>query len=409
MDVAITGIGVISSIGQDHTAFHAKLAALETKIGPPPFAPRPELDGVWVSAIDDFEAERYMPPQVAAGTDTFAQYAIAASVDAVRDAGLEAPPDAEMTAVVLGTALSSVETVAASQRGLDAQGVDGIDRKFHIKAWPSMAAAQVALRWQLHGPLLTIATACASSLDAIGTAARMIATGQADFAIAGGADASMCELRVLSGGRYGMFKPEPDPITACRPFDRDRTGVILGEGAGVVFLERADLARARNARVHGMVRGYASLSDGFHVSSPDPTGAWQARTITRAITDAKLPAGRAQVDAVIAHGTGTKVGDGAEIRAINQAFGDHAKNIHVTSIKGHIGHSAGAAGAMGLIAGLKSMAHGALVPTAGTRHVDPEAKFQVAIGEPARRRLDTLLVNAFGFGGQNAALIVTRA
>ena len=406
MDIAITGIGVISSIGHDYASFHANLAADRTKIGPPPFGERAEFEGVWVSSIDDFAAEAWMPPHVVAGTDTFAQYAIAASIDAVRDAGFEAPPDAERTAVVLGTALSAVESVAASQRGLTTQGVEGIDRKFHIKAWPNMAAAQVALRWQLHGPLLTVATACASSLDAIGIAARMIASGQADCAIAGGADASMCELRVLSGGRYGMFKPEADPATACRPFDRDRTGVILGEGAGVVFLERADLAAARGARVHGVVRGYASLSDGYHVSSPEPTGAWEARTIERAIGDAKLP--RDAVDVVVAHGTGTKVGDIAEIRAINTAFGDHAEKLHVTSIKGHIGHSAGGAGAMGLIAGLMSMRAGALVPTAGTRTVDPEARFQVPMGVPAVRAINTMLVNAFGFGGQNAALVVTR-
>ena len=404
MDIAITGRGVISSIGQSATSFHGSLAANRTKISSPPFAPRTEFDGVWVSNIEDFYASDWMPEQVAAGTDRFQQYALAAAVQAVRDAGFESPPDSLRTATVIGSALGGVETIAGSQAGLSERGPDGIARKFHIQAWPNMAAAQIALRWQLHGPLLTIATACASSIDAIGIAARMIASGQADYAIAGGADASMTELRVLSGGRYGMFQREPDPAKACRPFDRDRRGVVLGEGAGVVFLERLDLARARNAEIHGIVRGYASLSDGHHVSSPGPHGTWQAKTIELALAEAKTTP--QCIDAVMAHGTGTPAGDLSEIRAINLAFGPAAAKLRVTSLKGHIGHSAGGAGALSMIAGLECMKAGALVPTAGTINVDVEARFQVPTGRPAPGAIHAMLVNAFGFGGQNAALVV---
>jgi 3-oxoacyl-[acyl-carrier-protein] synthase II len=405
MDIAITGRGVVSSIGQSAAAFHSSLAANRTKISPPPFAPRPEFDGVWVSNIEDFYASDWMPEQVAAGTDRFQQYALAAAVQAVRDAGFDdAPPDTLRTATVIGSALGGVETIAGSQAGLSERGPEGIARKFHIQAWSNMAAAQIALRWQLHGPLLTIATACASSLDAIGIAARMIASGQADYAIAGGADASMTELRVLSGGRYGMFKGERDPAKACRPFDRHRTGVVLGEGAGVIFLERLDFARARNAEIHGIVRGYASLSDGHHVSSPGPHGTWQATTIEMALAEAQVTPQR--IDAVMAHGTGTPAGDLSEIRAINLAFGQAAPSLRVTSLKGHIGHSAGGAAALSLIAGLECMKAGALVPTAGTTVVDPEARFRVPTGRPAPGAINAMLVNAFGFGGQNAAVVV---
>jgi 3-oxoacyl-[acyl-carrier-protein] synthase II len=407
MDVAVTGRGVVSSIGLTVEAFHKSLATGLTKISRPPFPDRPEFAGVWVSNIENFTATDWMPAQVAGGTDRFQQYALAAAVQAVQDAGFDRPPDDERTATIMGTALAGVETIASSQAGLSTIGPEGIARKFHIQAWPNMAAAQVALHWQLHGPLLTIATACASSLDAIGMAARMIASGQVDYAIAGGCDASMTELRVLSGGRYGMFKGELDPTQACRPFDQNRTGVVLGEGAGVVFLERADFARQRGAKVHGVISGYASLSDGHHVSSPDPSGRWQAKTMQNALAEAQRTA--FQVDAVMAHGTGTPAGDRSEIRAINSIMNGAAADLRVTSIKGHIGHSAGGAGAMSLIAGLQSMAAGALVPTAGTTIVDAEARFHVPIGRPAEGRIDTMLVNAFGFGGQNAALVVTAA
>jgi 3-oxoacyl-[acyl-carrier-protein] synthase II len=407
MDIAITGRGIVSSIGLSPEVFHANLANNRPKISPPPFPYRPEFDGAWVSNIEDFDATDWMPAQVAGGTDRFQQYAVAAAVQAVRDAGFVEPPDPLRTATIMGTALAGVETIAGSQAGLSERGPEGIARKFHIQAWPNMAAAQIALRWQLHGPLLTIATACASSLDAIGIAARMIASGQADYAIAGGADASMTELRVLSGGRYGMFKGEADPTKACRPFDQDRTGVVLGEGAGVVFLERLETARARGAQIHGIVRGYASLSDGHHVSTPDPSGAWQAKTMELAIAEARRTP--ASIDAVMAHGTGTPAGDRSELRAINQVFGTSAQTLRVTSIKGHIGHSAGGAGAMSLIAGLDSMAAGALVPTAGTTTLDPEARFVVPIVRSAPGAIDAMLVNAFGFGGQNAALVVTAA
>jgi 3-oxoacyl-[acyl-carrier-protein] synthase II len=407
MDVSITGVGVISSIGLTVDTFFASLNNGQTKISRPPFPDRPEFAGAWVSNIEDFTATDWMPAQVVGGTDRFQQYALAAAVQAVRDAGFDAPPDDVRTAVIMGTALGGVETIANSQAGLSAIGPEGIARKFHIQAWPNMAAAQIALRWHLHGPLLTIATACASSLDAIGMAARLIATGQVDYAIAGGSDASMTELRVLSGGRYGMFKGEMNPANACRPFDQHRSGVVLGEGAGVVFLERTDLARKRRAHVHGVIGGYASLSDAHHVSSPDPSGLWQAKTMQIALAEA----GRRgdQVDAVMAHGTGTPAGDRSEIRAINQVFNRPSHNLRVTSIKGHIGHSAGGAGAMSLIAGLRSMSAGALVPTAGTTVVDSEAQFQVPMNTPAVGRIDTMLINAFGFGGQNAALVVTAA
>lgn len=407
VDVAITGIGIVSPIGTGLEAFRAGLNAARCEADLTPWADEPALRNAWVSWIDDFEPQRWMPRQVADGTDRFAQLGLAAAAQAVEHAGLAAPPDPERTATVMGTAFGGLETIAGAQHDLEAHGPEAVPRKFQIKAWANMAAAQIALRWKLHGPLLTVSTACASSLDAVGVAAEMIASGRADYAIAGGSDGARTRLQVLSALAYRLSTPHPDPaFAACRPFAIDRGSVLPGEGAGAVFLERLDLARARGVRVWARVRGYASLSDAFHVTSPDPAATWHGKAMQMAIAQAGLEADG--IDAVVAHGTGTRVGDAAEIAAINTVFGTHAERLKVTSIKGHIGHSGGAAGVMSLVAGLASMDQQALVPTANTRDVDPEARFRVVLDQPAPGPMSVVQVNAFGFGGQNASLVVAR-
>jgi len=405
--IAITGLGVISSIGHSVDEFGANLSAGHVAVGPTPWEQVEGLGNVWMSKVENFRPEDWMEPRVVEGTDTFAQYAIAAAVQAVEHCRI-AEFDAPRTAVVIGTSCAGTETIAESQRRLDSEGPSGVDRKLQIKAWANMAAGQIALRWKLHGPLLTVVTACASSIDAIGIAARLIERGDADVAIAGGCDASRTQVTTIAAGLYGMLSPQPDPLKACRPFNVERFGVMGGEGAGIVVLERADLARSRAAEIHGRLRGYASLSDGYHPSSSNPDGSWESRTMEMAVEDAALPGGTDDVDALIAHGTGTPLGDIAEIRAINRVYGERREPLRVASIKGHVGHTAGAAGVMGLLAAIHSMKTGALVPTAGTTEVEPEAAFEVVIGKPWKGRIDTMQVNGFGFGGQNASLIVSR-
>ncbi len=406
-NIAITGMGVISSIGQSVDEFGRALSAGEVAAGPTPWNNEDGLENVWMSKIENFNPNDWMDARIVDGTDKFAQYAIAAAVQAVKACGIT-ELDPERTGVVMGTACAGAETIAESQRGLDSDGPSGVDRKLELKAWPNMAAGQIALRWQLHGPLLTLSTACASSIDSIGTAARLIERGECDVAIAGGCDASRTQVILIAAGRYGMYTSQPDPLKACRPFNTERFGVMAGEGAGVVILERADLAKARGAKIYGYVRGYASLSDSYHPSSSHPDGRWETRTMEKAIEDADLAGGSDDVDALIAHGTGTPLGDIAEINAINAVFGAREQRLKVASIKGNVGHTAGAAGVMGVMAALHSMKESALVPTAGTTDVEPSAEFDVVINQPSPGVLNTMQINGFGFGGQNASLVVTR-
>jgi 3-oxoacyl-[acyl-carrier-protein] synthase II len=405
-DVAITGIGVISCIGQCAEDYFRNLDAGRHGVTEAPWS-EPENGRIaWIAPVPDFDPAAWMDQRVADGSATFTQYALAAAAQAVRDAGEDFDP--VRTGVVLGVTMAGAHALLDAQHLLDTQGPDAVPRKLNIQVWPNMAAAQVAIGYKLHGPLLTVSTACASSLDAIGAGARMISSGEADVIIAGGTEHGLSPALAYSQRAYGMSVPADRADRASLPFDVHRSGVVEGAGAAVVVLESASRAAARGARVYGQVAGYASLSEGFHPSSPQPDGRWEVETMRRAQLDAGL-AGPGDVDAVIAHATATPVGDLAEAMALNEVFGEYAAELPVMSIKGHVGHTGSASGAMGLLAGLYGMQAGTLAPTAGTTEVEPEARFRVVTGAPAKVDIDVLQVNGFGFGGQDACLIATRA
>lgn len=408
-NVAITGLGVISAIGLDVKSFNDSLLAGRVVARAAPWAEGHE--NIWMSLIEGFEPALWMEDRVIRNSAPFAHYAIAAAVQAVTDSGIK-EFDPVRTAVVIGSALGGIDCYAEDQARLDEGGPDAISSKFMANSLLNMPGAHIALRFGLHGPQLAIATACASSHDAMGIAARMIEAGEIDVAIAGGTDRAISPLVFFGARNNKMFTPQPDPYKTCRPFNVERFGVMLGEGAGMFVLERADRARQRSATIYGYLRGYATLADGYHPSSPEPEGRWEQRVMELAIENAHLPCGTADVDAVVAHGTGTPVGDIAELAALNRIYGARAKPMRVMSPKGNFGHPHGPAGALGLLAGLFSMQQKALMPTAGTyneREIMPEVDhLHAVINAPAEGQIEVLQVNAFGFGGQNSSLIVTR-
>ena len=414
VEIAITGTGVVSSLGTDSQQFHDRMMAGETSIKASPWAAEVEGRDAWQAVVEDFDPADWMDKRIEDGTDLFAQFTLAAAEQAVRQADI-GELDPLRTAVVNGTSIGGVRAVMKAQHALDTNGPDAIPRKTMIQIWPNMAAAQIAMRYGLHGPSLTITTACASSLDAIGTAARIIERGEADVAITGGTEGG---ISLAGGGRdgdfvpvlfytsnaYGMEAPSPDPNQAMLPFDVKRSGIVVGEGSGMVVLERAEHARARGAKILGYLRGYGSCADGFHPSSPEPTGVWEARAMALALADSDMAAN--DIGALIAHATGTPKGDTAEIRAINKV---HAgRGLPVASIKGHIGHSGASSGAMAMISGLIGMAEDRFTYIANTDEPDPEADFDIVHGAPRQMKYDSLQVNSFGFGGQNASVVLTR-
>lgn len=417
-DVVITGLGIVSALGQDVGSFVDGMLGGTVTVEPAPWASSDGGTFAWWSSVRDFDARQWMDATVVAGSDLFAQFTLAAAEQCVRHAGI-ARLDPLRTAVVHGTTMGGTRALMKAQHQLERHGPAAIDRKTLIQIWPNMAASQIAMRWGLHGPQLTVCTACASSIDAIGTAAGLIATGRADAAITGGTDGGW---PLASGEPDGDFVPATfhgqtlfgmttranDRLGASTPFDRDRTGIVTGEGSAMLLLERADLARARGARVLADVIGYGSLADGHHPSSPDPSGRWEAEAMRMALADADLTPDR--VDAVIAHATSTPKGDLAEARAINEVhMGSGRSGLPVMSIKGHIGHTGAASGAMGVVVAVHAMNNGFLPHTAGTRNIEEEVAFDVVLDEPVAVDASVVQLNAFGFGGQDASLVLGRA
>lgn len=399
--VAITGAGLLTPLGGDVATSWDGFRTGRLGITRAPASTG--WHGWWAGVPDAFVDGR-LPSAIVKRTDRFAQYALLAADEALRDAGL-GRPDAERTAIVLGSSMGGVPLLADARSVLDAHGPTRVPPRLMAEIIPNMAAAALALRHELHGPQLTITNACASSLDAIGLAARMIARGEVDVALAGGTETLLTPVVAWSLERAGALSSADVAARASRPFDVARTGFVMGDGCGVVVLESVAHARKRGARVHGAVRGYGSLADGYHVTSPDPTGRWEARAMERALEDATL--GIDAIDAVLAHGTATVRGDAAEIRAIDAVYASRRAPLPVTSLKGHVGHAMAASGVTSLIVALRGFAEQLLVPTLGTTEVEPSARFELVVGSPRPLALHAVQINAFGFGGQNASLVVT--
>jgi 3-oxoacyl-[acyl-carrier-protein] synthase II len=405
-DVVVTGMGVVSSIGQSVETYWQSLLAGKVAVRPA----TPEESGsdrplLWAPILD-FDPSAHLDERTVAGTDRFAQILMVAAENAVADAGLGGL-DPVRTAVVTGTSMGGLNSVIDAQADLDRAGADAVPRKVQIKMWPNMGAAQLAYRWKLHGPQLTLCTACASSADAIGTGSRFIEAGLVDVAIVGGSDAHLRPLILMSAGGLGAGSKADDPLRASLPFDKNRSGMVVGEGGAVLVLERRAHAEQRGATAYAAVSGYGSLADSYHPSSPDPSGEWQALTMRHALDDAGLDVDA--ISGVLAHGTATRIGDTSEIRAVNRYLGDHAPEVKVASIKGHIGHSSGAAAVMSSVAAIKALQEGQLVMNAGTTDPDDEAQFEIVTRAPAKLAEGSIQVNAFGFGGQNASLVYSPA
>jgi len=414
--IAITGMGAISSYGHSVESFYSGLVSNRTVMRPVKLPGLDATSQVWWSMVQGFNPLDWMDERVADGTDVVAQWAIAATQQAMHQSGLK--PDPLRCGVVQGTSLCGVQSVMYAQSQLDRLGPAAFPRKTMMKALTNMGAAQIAMRYGLHGPSLSVATACASTLDALGVAAGLIRAGRADAMVVGGTEAGhspgsgdhldhFVPAMAYAPAMFGMNSTETDARRACLPFDKNRSGIATSEGSAAFVLERADLAEQRGAKILGYLAGYGSVADAYHPSAPDPSGQWEARAMQQAMGDAGLR--NQDIDVLYAHATGTPVGDTPEIRAINVLHAQRRQPLSVTSIKGHFGHGAAASGGLSLITGLLDMANGRFTNTANTTDPDPEIAFELVLHKPQQREIRTFQVNAFGFGGQNASIVVTRA
>ncbi|MCF3178665.1 beta-ketoacyl-[acyl-carrier-protein] synthase family protein [Streptomyces polychromogenes] len=401
--VAVTGLGMVTPAGVGVGATWDRLCR-----GVPTAAHDPAMDGMPVTIscrVADGDLAAALDPGLAWRTDRFIRFAHAAAKEAVADAGLDSALwDGSRVAVVIGTGGSSHDTTIKACRTLEKGRLLALSPTTLPRSLPNMAAGEVGTMLGALGPTLGVTTACASGASAIGIASMLIRSGACDIAVAGGADSGCNRLGAALFWRMGALSTRlDDPAGASRPFDSARDGFVLSEGAGVVVLERPEHARARRAREYARLTGYGFSGDAHNPTAPHPEGDGAVRAMNAALDGAGLEPG--DVGHANAHGSATPMNDLVEARALRRVFGTPPP---VTGAKGVLGHMLGAAGAVEAVCSVLSLHHQLIPPTANLDRMDPEIDLDVVAKVPRPTRLETVLSNSFGFGGQNAALVFQR-
>ncbi len=403
--VVITGLGAVTPIGNTLAEYWEGLQAGRNGIGR---ATLFDPDGMPVQIageVKDWDPEPYMDRKTVRRTGRFAQFALAASMQAVEDAGLTIDAsNRDDIGVVMATS-GDVFNMGEQWDVLTQKGPSRVDPLIITRMGQHMGAARVGLELGLRGPNTTINTACASGSDALGHALNMLRLGHARAILAGGAEAMVTPLSTASMGRLGALSHNnSDPEHACRPFDADRDGFILGEGAGVLLLETEESARERGARIYGELAGVGWSFDATNEAAPDAEG--QALAITRALRDGGLAAG--EVDYINAHGTSTPLNDKTETQAVKLALGEQAYRLAISSTKSMTGHLAAGAGGIEAVAAVLSLHHGVIPPTINYVTPDPDCDLDVVPNEAREADLNVVLSNSFGLGGQNSTAAFRR-
>lgn len=406
--VVITGVGLISPVGVGTRATFEALLAGQNGIRPIAAFDASEFSSRIAGEVLDFVPENFMDAKSVKRADRFIQFAVAAAQMALQDAGLE-PSDALRAAcgVICGVGFCGLATIEEAAKTLAASGPRRLSPVMIPRCIPNLAAGQIALNFGMLGPSFGVSSACASGAHALGEAARIIARGDADFMLAGGSEAAVTPLGV--GGFAAMralSTRNDDPAHASRPFDRDRDGFVMAEGAGILMLEEAEAAQSRGARIYAELAGVGMATDAYHITRPDPDAAGARRAMENALKDAGLQPN--EVQHINAHGTSTPLNDKTESKAIELVFGDHAKSIAVSSNKSMTGHMLGAAGALEAGVTALSIFEQRVAPTMNLVYPDPECCLDYVPNTARELEIEAALCNSFGFGGTNVSLALRR-
>jgi 3-oxoacyl-[acyl-carrier-protein] synthase II len=403
--VVVTGVGVKTPAGNDVASFWEQLRAGRASARTIESFDPAGLSITFAGEVRDFDAVEYFGPKEARRQDRVTQLGFGAAADALGDAG-ELGADPSRCAVIIATGVGGLHTLEENQRLYFDKGPSRVSPFFVPMMMPNATAGVVAMQLGWTGPNLCVATACAAGAHAIGEGVRLIRDGTADVVMAGGTEAAVTPLTIAAFARMGALSSRnDDPERASRPFDADRDGFVIGEGAGCVVLEPLERARARGATVYGEVAGYGRNADAYHITAPSPGGAGAAVCMQLALDDAATEP--SAIGHVNAHGTSTPLNDAAEAEAVRKVFGD-APPV-VTSTKGVTGHLIGAAGAVEAVAALLSVRDGIVPPTANLERVGDDIELDVVAGSPREVGLKPAISNSFGFGGHNASLVLTAA
>jgi len=406
--VVITGIGVVSPIGNGKEEYWKALEEGKNGVGPITLFDVSEYPVRIAAEVKDFDPGQWMDRKEVRKTDRVIHFAVAASDMAIEDGALDLNgEDPTRVGVYLGSGEGGIGTSFQNIKTLLEKGPNKISPFFIPMMISNMPAAYVAIRHNAKGPSLCAVTACATATHTIGEAIYSIRRGEADVILAGGAEAAITPIGVAGfAAMKALSSRNDDPEHASRPFDADRDGFVLGEGAGVLILEELEHAKRRNAKIYAELVGYGNTTDAYHITAPDPEGVGAVRAMSMAVSMAGWDL--ADVELINAHGTSTPLNDAMEAKAIRALFGQHTDNILVHSTKSMIGHGLGAAGVLELIALLLAFERGVIHPTINLERQDEECPINVVGRAPVYRKISRALSNNFGFGGHNAVLAIQR-
>lgn len=406
--IVVTGMGVITALGENVDEFFGHLLAGKSGIDRvSAFDPEGFTCHIG-SECKTFDATRYMDPKEARRSDRYAHFAIAASQLAVKDSGLQMDQeDPEKVGVLIGSGIGGMWTIENQSRTLFERGPRRVSPFMIPSLIANIASGMVAIEHGARGPNFSVVSACATATHAIGESLRILRSGDADVMIAGGSEAAITPLGYAGFcSMKAMSTRNDEPARASRPFDKERDGFIMGEGAGIVVMETLAHAQARGAKIYGEVKGYAATCDAFHITQPEPTGNGLKMAISRALKNSGLQP--EEVDYINAHGTSTPFNDRVETKAVKAAFGEHAAKLKISSTKSMTGHLLGAAGGIEAIICLKVIEQGEIPPTINYENPDEDLDLDYVPNTKVSAPVKVAMSNNLGFGGHNASVIVSR-
>lgn len=407
--VVVTGLGAVTSLSCKVPDLWQRILAGQSGIRQIKLFDTSDFKVKFGGEISDWSTEGYLAPKDAKRIDRFTQFAMVAATDAMTDSGIDFDKvDHFRAGVILGSGIGGLHEIESQHSRLLEKGPDKVSAFTIPKLMVNAACGQVSIAFQLRGPNAAVATACASATNAIGDAYKAIQYGDADIMFTGGTEAALTPMGI-SGftSMRALSMRNDDPEAASRPFDADRDGFVLSEGAGIVVLEEYERAKARGAKIYAEILGYGLSADGGHITQPDAHGLGAAKAMTGALLDARLDP--STLDYINAHGTSTSLGDAAETQAVKSVFGEHAKALSISSTKSQLGHLLGASGGVELIFCVLALRDGVVPPTINLNKPDPDCDLDYTPNQPRERRIRAAMSNSFGFGGHNASVIVGHA
>lgn len=405
--VVVTGLGAITPVGNDVASFWQGLKDKKVGIAPITYFDTTDYKAKLAGEVKDFDPKKYMDPKTARRMEPFSQYAVAAAGEAIAQAGLDMEKeDPFRVGTSIGSGIGSLQAMEREHKKMLEKGPNRVNPLLVPMMISNMAVGNVAMHYGLKGKSINVVTACATGTNSIGEAFRSIQYGEADVMVAGGTESAITPLGMAGFAALTALSTNDDPETASRPFDKDRDGFVMGEGAGIVVLESLEHAQKRGAKILAEVVGYGGSNDAFHITSPAEDGSGAAYAMEMALKDAGIAPEK--IDYINAHGTSTHHNDLFETMAVKKALGDHAYKVKINSTKSMIGHLLGAAGGVEFIACVKSIEDGFVHATAGLKEAGEGCDLDYTMGEGVPMDIHYALTNSLGFGGVNASLVIKK-